>query len=67
MPFHEGHDVDMIAERCDYIVRHNLRGGMYWEWNCEQGEHPMAKACSEKLRAVNPSAGGDALEANYAR
>lgn len=52
MPFHEGQDVAGTAERCDYIVRHNLRGGMYWEWNCEQGEHPMAEVCSEKLRVV---------------
>lgn len=52
MPFHEGKDVDGTAERCDYIIRHNLRGGMYWEWNCEQEDHAMAEVCSEKLRVA---------------
>lgn len=50
MPFYDGADSLSTAERCDYIIRHNLRGGMYWEWNSEKDDHVMARVCNRKLR-----------------
>lgn len=50
MPFYGGADERSTAERCDYIVRYNLKGGMYWEWNSEKDGHVMAKVCSDRLR-----------------
>ena len=52
MPFYGGADEASTRERCSYIVSHNLRGGMYWQWNSETDpSHPMARACSEMLRS----------------
>ena len=52
MPFYDGADAASTAERCDYIVRHNLLGGMYWEWNCEKEDHAMARVCHERLQGT---------------
>ena len=50
MPLYGGENEETIGKRCDYIVSHNLKGGMYWQWNSEKEGHPLAKVVNDKLR-----------------
>lgn len=39
-----------IAAKCGYAIVHRLRGGMYWEYNSEDGNHEFARTTAEKLK-----------------
>jgi chitinase len=36
-------DVESATEKCEYALDKNLRGVMYWEYNCDSKDHTLAK------------------------
>jgi chitinase len=38
-----------IGIKCQYIVDHGLRGGMYWEYCYDNGSLDLTKAVARKL------------------
>ena len=32
-----------ITDKCEYIVEQGVRGAMYWEYNCDNATHDLAR------------------------
>lgn len=42
-------NVESITHKCQYIFDQNLHGAMYWEYNSEKDDHPMARTIRNLL------------------
>ncbi len=42
-------NVRSITYKCNYVLDQNLHGAMYWEYNSETGDHPMALRIKEMI------------------
>lgn len=36
-------NVQSITDKCEYIVEQGVRGAMYWEYNCDNATHDLAR------------------------
>ena len=42
-------DVRSIGEKCLYVLKNGLRGGMYWEYGCDNADADLARTVAEQL------------------
>lgn len=42
-------DVRSIGEKCQYILKNGLLGGMYWEYCCDNPDSDLARTVAEQL------------------
>ncbi len=45
-------DVESATEKCQYALDNQLRGVMYWEYNCDSKDHTLAKLLAKLILGV---------------